>query len=332
MAAAADDGAHEGVVAADEEEVQGLLTESSDPAPLKPLVVATAADGEAGSGGAGSGADAAGATAGPPKHPGAATERTVSSHVLGVILLVIVSIIWTAASVLSQHIFTDLKFPNAIFLTFVSNSLFIFWLPIESLRMKVAKDAERRGERTAPCCGWARRLESDRVPWAEVAKSAAAISLIWFAAQGCYNWSLAGSTVSVSTVLSTTSCVFTFILSVIWLRESFSVLTVVGVAATVLGAVVVMLASQDKDQGSNTWWGITLSVVSAASYGIYTVMIRRAVPEDSSKYSLAVLFGFIGLFNLISVAPIVMFLHFSAIEDLSGLTGYIFLLLVVRRL
>jgi len=65
------------------------------------------------------------------------------------------------------------------------------------------------------------------------------------------------------------------------------------------------------------------------------VLIRKAAPvepEREREFNLRVLFGFIGLFNLVLLAPVVTVLHATGAEDLSALTPYIFGLIVVKGL
>ena len=78
-----------------------------------------------------------------------------------------------------------------------------------------------------------------------------------------------------------------------------------------------------------------LALLSAALYGAYTVLIRRAAPsapEQERRFNLRVMFGFIGLFNLVLLAPVVAVLHATGTEDLSPLTPTILGLIVFKGL
>jgi solute carrier family 35, member F5 len=159
----------------------------------------------------------------------AASRNHVSILVIGVLLLVGVSVIWTAASVLVQYIFETLKFPNPFFLTYVCNSEFALLLPMEMIRHKwLARERRAGRDKCCGCCSTA----DEHVSWRDAAKAALGLSFVWFTAQGSYNASLGGTTVSVSTVLSACSCIFTMILSSIYLPETFSWITLVGVLLT----------------------------------------------------------------------------------------------------
>lgn len=142
-------------------------------------------------------------------------------HALGAFLLLIVALIWTAASFLVQYIQHDLGFARPLFITYVSNGLFSILLLLEYWRAQLGK-TQTLSFLSRP----------DDGSWKQEARAAAKIAVIWFAAQGAYNWSLNGTTVSVSTILSSTSCVFTFAMSLTALHERFSLLTMLGVVLT----------------------------------------------------------------------------------------------------
>lgn len=141
------------------------------------------------------------------------------SHAIGAVLLVIVSIIWTSASVLVQYIMKTRGFDRPFFLTYVSNALFSLLLVAELTRSRIATQSKS-------LASWAHPADGS---WRREARAAMFLSVIWFAAQETYNASLDGTTVSVSTILSSTSSVFTLMLSIGFLGESLSFLISAGV-------------------------------------------------------------------------------------------------------
>lgn len=54
----------------------------------------------------------------------------VSNYTLGLIFICIVTVIWTAASFLTQYIYSDLDFQSPFVLTYLSSSLFSLYLPL----------------------------------------------------------------------------------------------------------------------------------------------------------------------------------------------------------
>lgn len=192
---------------------------------------------------------------------------------MGVALIVLVAIIWSASTVLVQAIFAELHFERPFFLTYVANTCFVSLLPLRALasstRVCVAAVWGRltddlAEDRQALSATHRRALDADAVnadiadtdatgasPSAaapadslrQVALSSLVVCPIWFAANFFYNASLAHTTVTSSTVLSASSSAFTLLLSVLILKEPFGWLKLAGVllcwagnALTVFGA------------------------------------------------------------------------------------------------
>jgi solute carrier family 35 protein F5 len=241
---------------------------------------------------------------------------------------------------MTQYIFTDLNFQRPFFLTYVSNSLFVVWLPLLALRSSLR-----------PLPGTKENLPSDTTnqfsdpglslstavaPTAPVPiysniyvlKVAALISFIWFAAQGSYNWSLAGTSVAASTILSNTSSMFTLTIGVLFLKKHLHWLHLIGITLQITGSAV--LAAGVSSSSRETVWGTLVCLVSALLYGIYASMFKAWIPSDSASISLAQVFGYIGLFNLVFLLPVVVALHFTGHEDLSAVTPTVFLWLLMK--
>jgi len=140
-------------------------------------------------------------------------------HALGALLLVVVSVIWTGASMLVQYIMVTLKFERPFFLTYVSNGLFSILLLMELCRARLGASGAAK---------WL--VHPGDASWRQEGRAAMFVSVVWFAAQETYNASLGGTTVSVSTILSATSSVFTLFQSFLFLREPFSWAVALGVA------------------------------------------------------------------------------------------------------
>jgi len=254
---------------------------------------------------------------------------------LGIGCIVSVAILWTVASYMVQYIFEDLKFQRPFFLTYISNSLFVFWLPFLAMRDRCAlsqpdvslSPTSNSGstELMGPAC------PSPSAPIYSntyVMKIAALIAGVWFAAQGSYNWSLAGTSVAASTILSNTSSMFTLTIGVFFLRKNLHWMHLLGIGLQVAGSIV--LATGVSDGGRETVWGTLVCLASAVFYGIYASMFKAWIPNDSKSISLARVFGYIGACNMLFLLPVVLALHFSGHEDLQNLTPTIFGWLVLK--
>eukprot|EP00854_Cymbomonas_tetramitiformis_P005684 gene5684-6870_t len=147
-----------------------------------------------------------------------------------------------------------------------------------------------------------------------------------FSAQLTFNASLKRSSVTSNTILSSLSSLFTFFLSVRLLRERFTFVKLGGTA-------LVALKDAEKQEGgsADSLGGDALCLLSAAIYALYTVGIRKVLP-DEERVNAAQFFGFIGLFNLIILAPVVMYLHFTGEVDITHLPAQPLAWVVVKGL
>jgi len=240
-----------------------------------------------------------------------------------VLCLSLVAAIWVGASLLVQRLFEDVGTRLPFFLTYVCVSEFVILLPLRYARERWLA----RGVTLAVLPGGCSLALAPVPPsdWRAAARAAAFVCPLWFAAQSSYNASLGGTSISSSTVLSTTSCVWTFALSVALLGERFDWRRLAGVLLTLLGAGVVSWGDARAEAAGGgrgggvqaTWWGDALALASAVCYGLYTTAIRRMVPPGGGV-SLSVFFGFLGLFNSLLMLPLVLALAASRVEDVLG--------------
>ena len=250
---------------------------------------------------------------------------------VGIACIVSVAILWTVASYMVQFIFDDLHFKRPFFLTYVSNSLFVFWLPFLALQDRFRQKAVDSPPSPTSNSANSSELMGGTAPAAApvaiysntyVMKVAALIAGVWFAAQGSYNWSLAGTSVAASTILSNTSSMFTLTIGVFFMRKHLHWMHLFGIGLQVAGSIV--LAAGASGGGRETVWGTLVCLASAVFYGIYASMFKAWIPSDSKSISLARVFGYIGACNMLFLLPVVLALHFSGHEDISTLTPSIF--------
>ncbi|EFJ20830.1 hypothetical protein SELMODRAFT_443725 [Selaginella moellendorffii] len=182
---------------------------------------------------------------------------------------------------------------------------------------EVVSDEEESSSSTA------RRLLSRR----ETAKISALICPVWFFAQFTFNLSLKYTTVTSNTVLSSTSTLFTFIASVMFLNETFTVLKIVSVVLCMAGSAVVAFGDSEslqKDSAPHPVVGDMVCLLSAMLYACYTSLIRKKFPDENSsaeEVSTALFLGYLGLFNALIFCPVVVLLHFTGLEPIHRLTA-----------
>lgn len=258
---------------------------------------------------------------------------------LGVFFLLVVAVIWTFASVLVQYIFHNLSFQGPFFLTYVGISLFSVNLPLW-YASQVAWPKLRAWAAGRPTNGKLSHRELLRRPrghasYRDILRISAIISPLWFVANFTYNQSLNMTSVTSSTIVSSTSTVFTFLLSVCALREPFRWLKLAGVVLCMAGNMTTILNDSDggdgEDAATDHVFGDLVALFAAFMYGVYTTAIRKLIPDDESV-SISLFFGFIGVINFVVLLPIVLAFHYSGVESLAGLTAEILVLIGIKGL
>ncbi|KAF8012550.1 hypothetical protein BT93_I0651 [Corymbia citriodora subsp. variegata] len=157
-----------------------------------------------------------------------------------------------------------------------------------------------------------------------VAKVSLLICPFWFFAQLTSNLSLKYTTVTSNTILSTSSSLFTFLVSLAFLGEKFTWVKLIGVLLCMGGTIIVSVGdSESASPRSNTaLLGDMLALVSAALYAVYITLIRKKLPDDDEEQgqaSMVQFLGYLGLFNLLIFLPIGLVLNFSKLEPFTNL-------------
>lgn len=160
----------------------------------------------------------------------------------------------------------------------------------------------------------------------------ARLAPVWFIANYLYNLSLNYTSVTSSTVLASTSSLFTYIIALLCKEEQFTFVRLSGVLLCIFGSILTCFGdSTDQDSKNEKWLlGEAFGLFAAIGYGSYTVIIRVLCPADENKVSMQLLFGYVGLLNLIFGAP-VMIMIFIRTQGV-GLSKLIFLWLVTKGL
>ncbi|KAJ0440268.1 putative EamA domain-containing protein [Helianthus annuus] len=142
-----------------------------------------------------------------------------------------------------------------------------------------------------------------------LAKVSLLICPFWFLAQLSFNLSLKYTTVTSNTILSSSSSLFTFLVSLFFLGEKFTWIKLSSVLLCMGGTVIVSLGDSKTVTATapNPALGDILALVSSAFYAIYITLIRKNIPDEDNddektgKVSMAQFLGFLGLFNLLGL-------------------------------
>ncbi|XP_033473481.1 solute carrier family 35 member F5-like isoform X3 [Epinephelus lanceolatus] len=149
----------------------------------------------------------------------------------------------------------------------------------------------------------------------DVAKISFFFCFVWFLANLSYQEALSDTQVAIVNILSSTSGLFTLILAAIFPSNSsdrFTLSKLLAVALSMGGVTLVSFSSMDNPDEKGVI-GSLWSLVGAALYAVYIVMIKRRVDRED-KLDIPMFFGFVGLFNLLLLWPGFLLLHYTGFE------------------
>jgi solute carrier family 35, member F5 len=157
--------------------------------------------------------------------------------------------------------------------------------------------------------------------------------MLWFLANyfvmACLQYTTVGST----TILTSTSGVWTLIFGTVVGVEKFTFRKFLGVIASLAGIVLISRldiserdnppADADGSEGSFPYktpaeiaLGDAMAAFSAILYGLYTIVMKKQV-GDESRVNMSLFFGLVGLFNVFLLWPGFVILHVTGIERFS---------------
>jgi solute carrier family 35 protein F5 len=148
--------------------------------------------------------------------------------------------------------------------------------------------------------------------------------LLWFIANYLVAACLKYTSVASSTILTSTSGIWTLIFGAIARVESFNMKKLVGVFASLTGIILIssidLSSDNDENRGSfphksqqQIAIGDAMAIFSALMYGIYTVVMKKRIGNED-RVNMPLFFGLVGLFNVIFLWPGFLVLHFTGVE------------------
>ncbi|KAI9789531.1 MAG: hypothetical protein M1833_002297 [Piccolia ochrophora] len=158
----------------------------------------------------------------------------------------------------------------------------------------------------------------------QTARLSAEFCLVWFMANYFAVACLEYTTVASTTILTSTSSIWTLLFSILARIERFSLPKLIGVLASLVGIILIssvdLSGENDKSRGSfphkshaQIALGDAMAFFSAIMYGVYTVLMKKQI-GDESRVSMPLFFGLVGLFNVLFLWPGFFILHFAGIE------------------
>lgn len=183
----------------------------------------------------------------------------------------------------------------------------------------------------------------DKLDFIEVAKLSLEFCLLWFLANYLTAACLQYTSVASSTILSSTSSIWTLIFGALSHVESFSLRKVFGVFTSFAGIILISsvdLFGKDNDKNRGNFphkshteiaIGDAMAFASALMYGIYTIVMKKRI-KNEDRVNMPLFFGLVGLFNVFLLWPGFIVLHFTHIETFElPPTGHIWLVILVSN-
>ncbi|GAB4854606.1 hypothetical protein Ancab_023188 [Ancistrocladus abbreviatus] len=136
------------------------------------------------------------------------------------------------------------------------------------------------------------------------------IAPLWFVTEYLSNAALARTSVASTTILSSTSGLFTLFIGVLLGQDSPNMAKVIAVFVSMAGVVMTTLGktwAADESQvnasssGKRSLVGDLFGLLSAMSYGLFTVLLKKFAGEEGERVDVQKLFGYMGLFTLIAL-------------------------------
>lgn len=200
----------------------------------------------------------------------------------------------------------------------------------------------------------AAQSSAEKLGLGQTARLAAQFCMLWFLANyfavACLQFTTVGST----TILTSTSGVWTLIFGALIRVERFTLRKALGVLASFIG--VILVSRVDLSSSSRTTpddaitpsgstndpyssktpaeiaLGDAMAALSAIVYGIYTIVMKKQV-GDESRVNMQLFFGLVGLFNVFLLWPGFVLLHVLDIEKFSlPSENRIWVIILVRSL
>ncbi|KAF2111579.1 hypothetical protein BDV96DRAFT_614847 [Lophiotrema nucula] len=158
----------------------------------------------------------------------------------------------------------------------------------------------------------------------ETVKLSLEFCLLWFSANYFAAACLEYTTVASSTILASTSSIWTLLCGALMRVERFTLRKLLGVTASLAGIALISMidVSGDTDENRGSFphksprelaIGDIMAGLSAMLYGFYAVFMKKRI-GDESKVNMPLFFGLVGLFNVVLLWPGLVILHLAKVE------------------
>lgn len=225
--------------------------------------------------------------------------------VAGFILLSLVVIIWVGSSTLIQEVQENFNFEHPFLLTYFSTSLFsLYTIDILLKRQKIQN----------------KELPSVKSSF----KHAAMFFPIYFLANYLFNFSLINTSIASTTIISSTTGVITYTLSIFLVKAKAEILKFVAVLFSLGGIASISYVNSEYD--SSSLIGNAMALISAILYSFYCILLSA----KSEKMHLPHMYACLGLINTIGIIPVFPIFNYSGLEPFIIPSNTVILLLLLN--
>ncbi|KAM5467478.1 hypothetical protein MauCBS54593_005448 [Microsporum audouinii] len=186
-------------------------------------------------------------------------------------------------------------------------------------------------------------VSNGKLGFKDTAKLSLEFCIIWFVANYFAMACLQYTSVASTTVLTSTSGVWTLIFGAAIGVERFTVRKCIGVLTSLFGIFLIsrvdISSSSDSNKSSfpnkppaEIILGNFMAAFSAVLYGVYTTLMKRRV-GDESRVDMRIFFGLVGVFASVILWPGFIVLHYTGIEPFTlPPTRFVFLIVLVNAI
>ncbi|KAG7741408.1 hypothetical protein KL930_000472 [Ogataea haglerorum] len=246
----------------------------------------------------------------------------------GLLYLFLTVATWVFGLQLTNNVLKGDSYQHPLFVAYVNGGLFVIFgiKPAFKSLIKACTASEPRLDDSVfnsyDSCGSSSIIlhaPSKQLSLKELIIVAVQAGLIYYANAALSAIALQYTSASNQTILTTTSSVFTLLLSYLCGVDTLSLGKVVSVLASIAGICLITFNSLASFQSAspNPILGNCIALCGTFLYSCYLVLLRVKIGKETSPDNERLIFGLLGLSILILACPLLLFASFLGFEKLS---------------